>query len=163
MHREGKQTITVGLAQIAPVWLNRQATTDKIIQYIAAAGEKGCSLVVFGEAFLPGYPFWLSFTGGAQFDDSLQKKWHAHYMQEAVQISQGDLAAICQACKAHHLAAIVGCIELAKDRGNHSLYCSLVYIDATGNIASVHRKLVPTYEERLSWSPGDGHGLRVHP
>ncbi|MEM9982907.1 MAG: nitrilase-related carbon-nitrogen hydrolase, partial [Bacteroidota bacterium] len=156
MHREGKQTITIGLAQIAPVWLNRQATTDKIIQYIAEAGEQGCSLVVFGEAFLPGYPFWLSFTGGAQFDDSLQKEWHAHYMQEAVQISQGDLAIICQACKAHHIATIVGCIELAKDRGHHSLYCSLVYIDATGNIAYIHRMIVPTYEERLSWSPGDG-------
>ena len=29
-------------------------------------------------------------------------------------------------------------------------------------IQSVHRKLMPTYEERLTWSPGDGNGLRVH-
>jgi len=42
------------------------------------------------------------------------------------------------------------------------LYCSLIYIDNQGVIQSVHRKLQPTYEERLTWSPGDGHGLRVH-
>jgi nitrilase len=38
----------------------------------------------------------------------------------------------------------------------------LVYIDRTGEIKSVHRKLTPTYEERLVWSPGDGNGLQVH-
>ena len=54
-------------------------------------------------------------------------------------------------------------MERAANRGGHSLYCSLVYINEEGVIASVHRKLVPTYEERLVWSNGDGHGLRVHP
>ena len=44
-----------------------------------------------------------------------------------------------------------------------SLYCASVFISAAGEIESVHRKLVPTYEERLSWSPGDGNGLVVHP
>ena len=56
----------------------------------------------------------------------------------------------------------LGCVERPPDRGGHSLYASLVYIDPEGVIGSVHRKLMPTYEERLAWSPGDGHGLRVH-
>jgi hypothetical protein len=56
----------------------------------------------------------------------------------------------------------MGCIERAADRGGHSIYASLIYIDPNGTIRSVHRKLMPTYEERLTWSPGDGHGLRVH-
>jgi nitrilase len=55
-----------------------------------------------------------------------------------------------------------GCIERPADRGGHSVYASLVYIDQAGAIGSVHRKLMPTYDERLVWSPGDGHGLRVH-
>ena len=42
------------------------------------------------------------------------------------------------------------------------MYCTMVYIDKQGEIGSVHRKLMPTYEERLTWAPGDGHGLRVH-
>ena len=53
-------------------------------------------------------------------------------------------------------------MERAADRGAHSLYCSLVFIDPEGQIASIHRKLMPTYEERLVWAAGDGHGLRTH-
>jgi nitrilase len=53
-------------------------------------------------------------------------------------------------------------MERAANRGGHSLYCSMVYIDASGEIGSVHRKLMPTHEERLVWAIGDGHGLRTH-
>ena len=54
-------------------------------------------------------------------------------------------------------------MERARDRGGHSIYCSLTFIDAKGIIQSVHRKLQPTYEERLTWALGDGNGLKVHP
>jgi nitrilase len=57
---------------------------------------------------------------------------------------------------------VLGCIERAKDRGSHSIYASLVYIDPQGVVQSVHRKRMPTYEERLTWAPGGGHGLQVH-
>jgi nitrilase len=60
------------------------------------------------------------------------------------------------------MALMLGCIERPADRGGHSLYCTLVFINADGRIQTVHRKLMPTYEERLTWSPGDGHGLRTH-
>ena len=60
------------------------------------------------------------------------------------------------------MACYLGIIERAGDRSGHSLYCSFVYIDKTGTIQSVHRKLQPTYEERLVWSPGDGAGLVTH-
>ena len=56
----------------------------------------------------------------------------------------------------------MGVIERPTDRGGHSIYASLVYISENGKIQSVHRKLQPTYDERLTWAPGDGHGLRVH-
>ena len=58
---------------------------------------------------------------------------------------------------------VAGTIERADDRSGHSLYCSLIYIDDTGTIRNVHRKLCPTYDERLNWSPGDGHGLQTFP
>jgi nitrilase len=60
------------------------------------------------------------------------------------------------------VAVYLGTIERSPERGGFSLYATLVYIDAHGRIGSAHRKLMPTYEERLVWSPGDGHGLRVH-
>jgi nitrilase len=77
-------------------------------------------------------------------------------------VERGDLQPLCARARQHGIAVYLGILERPMDRGGHSAYASLVYIDSTGTIASVHRKLVPTYEERLVWSPGDGHGLRTH-
>ncbi|MFK8103945.1 MAG: carbon-nitrogen hydrolase family protein [Saprospiraceae bacterium] len=156
-------TLKVGLAQIAPVWLNKLQTIAKIKNYLEDAAAQDCELVIFGESLLPGYPFWLSLIDGAKFNDPVQKEIHAHYLRNAVEIEKGDLADFCALAKKHQLAIYLGIIERAENRGGHSLYCSLVYIDAIGIIQSVHRKLQPTYEERLTWAPGDGHGLSVHP
>jgi nitrilase len=84
------------------------------------------------------------------------------YLDQGVVIERGDLEQIARLCGQKSVAAFVGVMERAPDRGGHSLYCSLVYIDRQGRIRSVHRKLQPTHEERLAWAPGDGHGLRVH-
>ena len=154
--------LTVGLAQIAPVWLNRAHTLQKVESYIEQAAAQGCGLVAFGEALVPGYPFWVELTDGARFNSALQKSIFAEYASQAVQPEAGHLDGICAIAARRKIAVYLGTIERAADRGGHSLYCSLVFIDATGAIASVHRKLMPTYEERLVWSPGDGHGLRTH-
>lgn len=156
------ERLTIGIAQISPVWLNREKTLDKIIEYVCSAAQKGCELVVFGEALLPGYPFWIELTDGARFNSSVQKEIHAHYVQNAIQVEAGHLNRLCEVVAQHRIAVVLGCIERAADRGGHSIYASLLYIDPGGVIRSVHRKLMPTYEERLTWSPGDGHGLRVH-
>ena len=124
--------------------------------------RSGPSSICFGETLLPGYPFWPDLTNGARFNDTTQKEIFAHYLAEAVSLDAGDLQPVCDLAKQHRMAVYLGCAERAADRANHSIYCSLVYIDQTGLIQSVHRKLMPTYEERLVWSIGDGHGLRVH-
>lgn len=157
-----KDKLTVGLAQIAPVWLDRAATMAKIQERVHEAGDAGCQIVAFGEGLLPGYPFWIERTNGACFNSDTQKQIHSHYMDQAVQIEAGHLDALCKTAGEVGIAVVLGCIERPQDRGGHSLYASLVYIDSRGVIRSVHRKLMPTYEERLTWSPGDGHGLSVH-
>ncbi len=156
-------TLTVGLAQIAPVWLNREASIAKVVEWIDKAGAESCDLVVFGEALLPGYPLWVERTDGARFNSALQKELYAYYADQAVVPERGDLDPIREAARKNTCAVYVGTIERAANRGGHSLYCSMVYIGKDGEIGSVHRKLMPTYEERLVWSPGDGHGLRTHP
>jgi len=154
--------LSVGLAQIAPVWLNRDATIDKVVGWIEKAANEGCALVVFGEALIPGYPFWVGRTEGAKFESELQKSLYAHYVSQSVSLDDGDLEKICSSARSNSIAVYVGVMERAGDRGGHSLYCSMVYIDAKGAIGSVHRKLMPTHEERLVWAIGDGHGLRTH-
>lgn len=155
-------TLTVALAQIAPVWLNQQKTIEKILDAADVAVNKGADLVAFGEALLPGYPFWIERTNGAAFNSPIQKQLHSLYVSQAVDIEAGDLRPICQFAKQKRIAMVLGIIERPSDRGGHSVYCSAVYIDKDGEIQSVHRKLQPTYEERLTWSQGDGHGLKTH-
>ncbi len=157
-----KDCLKVGLAQIAPVWLNREQTLTKILDYLQSAAEADCKLVVFGEGLLPGYPFWIEPTNGAKFNSPMQKEIHAHYLANAVQIEAGHLDPVCEMGRQNKLAIMLGCIERPTDRGGHSVYATLVYIDANGIIQSVHRKLMPTYEERLTWAQGDGNGLRTH-
>ncbi|GAB1855832.1 carbon-nitrogen hydrolase family protein [Flavobacteriaceae bacterium MHTCC 0001] len=155
--------LKIALAQISPVWLNKSETLSKVEQCIIDASKENCELIVFGEGLVPGYPFWLALTGGAEWNKSVNKELHAHYVRNAVTIENGDLYAICGMAKEHHIAIYLGIIERPLDRGGHSIYASLVYINAKGEIKSVHRKLQPTYDERLTWSPGDGNGLKVHP
>lgn len=154
--------LNVGICQISPVWLNKEKSIEKIMDYLHMAAANSCDLVVFGECLLPGYPFWLELTGGAVFNSEIQKDIYAHYFSQSVEIERGDLRILCKYAKDHNLAIYLGVLERAADRGNHSLYCSLVYINEHGIICSSHRKLMPTYEERLVWAIGDGHGLQVH-
>ena len=158
-----KDSITlVGIAQIAPIWLHRAETLDKVLTWLESAADQGCELVVFGEALVPGYPFWVEQTDGARFESELQKSLYSHYASQSVCIEDGDLDDLCRVARDRRIAVYLGTIERASDRGGHSLYCSMVYIDQRGDIASVHRKLMPTHEERLVWAIGDGNGLRTH-
>jgi nitrilase len=160
---KNKDQLSIGLAQIAPVWLDKKKTTEKIANYIEEAGSRKCDLIVFGEALLPGYPFWLGLTHGAEFNSKMQKELYAHYVKNAVCPEDGELETLSAVAREKGIAVYLGMVERAADRGGHSLYCSLVFINNKGEIRSVHRKLQPTYEERLVWAPGDGNGLRVHP
>ena len=87
-------TMTVALAQISPVWLDREATVEKVAAWIDQAAGEGAGLVAFGETLVPGYPHWLAHTGGAQFDSPIQKEIHAHYLDQAVNIDAGHLEAV---------------------------------------------------------------------
>jgi nitrilase len=152
----------IALAQMAPVWLNRAATLDKITRQVEKAANGGAQLVAFGEALLPGYPFWPELTNGAVFDSAIQKDFFAHYARNSVNLDEGDLDSLCATAAELGIAVYLGVIERSAERGGFSLYATLVYIAPDGAIGSAHRKLMPTYEERLVWSPGDGYGLRVH-
>ena len=154
-------TLRVAIGQIAPVWLRRDATVSKVADWVRKAAAEGARLVAFGEALVPGYPFWVEHTDGARFESAVQKELFAHYAQESVVFERGDLDPIRGAALEGGIWVVLGTIERAVERGGHSLYCTLVTIDHFGEIVNTHRKLMPTYEERLVWSPGDGLGLRT--
>ena len=160
MYTKDSDHCVVAIAQIAPVWLDRAATLAKMLEKIREAGQSGVRMLSFGEGVLPGYPFWIEHTDGARFESDLQKSLFAHYVDQAVDIDNGDLKTICNAARERGLWVVMGCIERNQLRGQ-SVFASLVTIDDKGEIRNVHRKLMPTHEERLVWSPGDGAGLNT--
>lgn len=154
--------LKIGLAQFAPVWMNREKTLEKALSYAMDAANQECELVVLGgEACVGGYPYWLELTDGARFNSQIQKEIFAEYSNQAVNIERGDLQIACDLAREKRIAIYIGIVEKPAERGE-SLYAALVFINQDGEIKSVQRKLVPTYEERLVWGNGDGNGLRVH-
>ncbi|MEM6531836.1 MAG: carbon-nitrogen hydrolase family protein [Myxococcota bacterium] len=150
----------IAIAQKNPILLDRRATVELVEASISEAANEGASLVAFGETFVPGYPVWLDRTDAARFDSDVQKDFHAHYVDQAVSID--DLDSIRRLCKSSRVAVVLGIAERDRARGQ-SIFATAVSIDDTGEIQATHRKLVPTYEERLAWSHGDANGLRTWP
>src|SRR5438445_5034346 len=105
--------LTVGLAQMAPCWLDRARTLEKVAAWVERAADAGCGLVAFGEALIPGYPFWVELTDGARFNSPLQKAIFAEYAEQAVQPEAGHLDAVCGAAARRKIAVYLGCIERA--------------------------------------------------
>ena len=103
-------SLRIAGAQIAPVWLDRAATVEKVVRFIHQAADDNAQLVAFSEALVPGYPFWIEWTNGAQFESPLQKSLHAHYLDQAVQIEAGHLDPVCAATHDRGIAVVVGCI-----------------------------------------------------
>jgi nitrilase len=157
-----KVVLRVAIAQIAPILLDRDATIAKVVERVREAASGGCRLVIFGEALVPGYPVWIERIDGAQFNAEQNKRMYAAYTRAAIQPEAGDLDPIRDAAREGSIAVVLGTIERAADRGGHSVYCSRLYIEPDGTIGSVHRKLMPTHEERLAWAIGDGAGLVTH-
>lgn len=151
----------IAIGQISPVWMDRSGTLAKVVAAIDEAAGKGADLIAFGEALVPGYPFWLDRVDGARFENDELKAMHGAFMEQCVDVER-DLGEVRAAAKRGGIAVVLGVNERARDRGGFSIYCSLVKIDANGEVLTVHRKLMPTYEERLVWGVGDGHGLRSH-
>ncbi len=152
----------IAAAQIHPAWGDPAATTERIVEWIGRAAADGVELVAFGETILAGYPFWVSMTDGARFDDADQKRAFSAYLASAVETGGPELARIVEAARDHGVFTYLGVAERGAGPARGTVFATLVAIDPGRGIVSVHRTLMPTYEERLVWGIGDGHGLRVH-
>ncbi len=103
-------------------------------------------------------------AGGAIFNSPVQKDLFARYAEQAVTPEHGHLEGVQAAAKKHGVTVVLGMIERPAQRSGSSLYCSIAYIDgSSGAITAIHRKIMPTYDERLVWSVGDGAGIVTHP
>lgn len=149
----------VAAVQAAPVFLDRAATTEKVLRLMREAARQGAELCVFSETFLPGYPVWLMHLV-SNLSEAQRQEAYGIYLEAAVDPNGSEFRAIRATAKELGVFTYLGFVERAPSGG--TVYCSLAAIHPDHGVLSIHRKLKPTYFERLVWGDGDGAGLQVH-
>jgi nitrilase len=153
-------TVKVAVVQKPPVLLDLEATMARALESLDEAARSGSKLVVFPEAYLPGYPTWIwrLRPGG---DMALSNEIHALLHRNAVDIDGAGLAPLCEAARKHEVTVVCGMTEVDGRYSGSTLYNTVVTIGPDGAILNRHRKLMPTNPERMVWGPGDAAGLKV--
>ncbi len=145
---------TVAAVQATPVFLDRDATTEKACALAQEAAAGGASLVVFPEAFIPAYPDWVWRLPAWQDGPFMHR-----LLDQAVAVPGPTTARLGEAARAAGVYLAVGINEIA----GGTLYNTLLYLGPDGELAGTHRKLMPTGGERSVWGYGDGSTLGVVP
>jgi len=142
--------------QASPVFLDAAATTDKAVSLIREAAKNGAQIVAFPEVFIPGYPYWSwitdPVTGGA---------WFEKLVRASILVPGPEIDAIRRAARDSETYVVIGVNERSPVSLG-ALYNTLVFIGPDGALLGKHRKLVPTWAEKLTWTGGDGSSLKVY-
>jgi aliphatic nitrilase len=148
--------IRLGAAQVAEVYLDREATVEKDCRYVREAGDLGIDLLVFPEFHVAGSPYWF------QYDDDFDgfQEYYRALFDNAVEVPGPATDRLCEAAREAGVAVVVGVNE-KKPGTSGTMYNSQVFVDADGTLLGVRRKLAPTREERLYHTGGTGEDVRT--
>ena len=141
--------------QTSPVFLNVEKTIEKAITFIKGASQNGAQLIAFPEVFVAGYPYWNWIMTPVQ-----GSKWYEQLYKNSVSVTDESMKPLFQAAKDNNIHIVIGINERGDSYGE--IYNTNLIIDNQGNLIGKHRKLVPTWAEKLTWTSGDGSSLKVH-
>ena len=150
----------IAIIQESPYVLDKERTIGKAVEIINSVSDQGAKLIVFPEAFIPGYPAWIwrLRPGG---DWGICEELHVRLLKNSVDLSSDDLKPMLAAANDKNVTVVCGINERDNANSQSTIYNSVITIDAQGKIVNHHRKLMPTNPERMVWGFGDGHGLNV--
>jgi len=150
----------VAIIQEAPCVLDKVETIKKATELINTVSAQGAKLIIFPEAFIPGYPAWIwrLRPGG---DWSISEELHIRLLKNAVDLSSDDLNPMLEAVKNNDVTLVCGINERDNLNSQSTIFNSVITINGEGKVINNHRKLMPTNPERMVWGFGDGHGLNV--
>lgn len=149
-------TITkVAALHVAPVFLDKQATLQKALSLIAEAANHGAQLIVFPESFIPAFPLWAGIWAPIYNHDLF-----AAMVDNSLHVPGPELGQIAACAKRHQVFVSIGFSEV-NPLSAGSIWNSNILLSDQGVILNHHRKMVPTFYEKLVWAPGDGAGLQV--
>ncbi|MGD2142005.1 MAG: carbon-nitrogen hydrolase family protein [Candidatus Bathyarchaeota archaeon] len=146
----------VAAAQVAPIFMDKEATVDKACKTIEEAGRKGAKLLVFSETFVPGYPYWRGLQPINRWSDLM-----VEYQKNSLVIPSEETDVLCDVAGEAGVIVALGCSEMSDLMGSETLYNTILFIDEEGDILGRHRKLMPTHAERIIWGMGDINDIQV--
>ena len=158
MVRTGKK-IRLAAIQASPAFLDLRGSIAKSVALIAEAGRNGADIIGFPEGFIPTHPLWYHFHPASSPE---AQSFSRRLALNSIEIPGPDVDALCRAARDAGAFVVMGCCERETGRLG-TLYNTLLFIDASGNLVGRHRKLVPTLGERLVHARGDAEGLRAYP
>ena len=152
--------VAIVQAEVAPSLEAGLKCTEELTR---AAVRQGAQLVVFPETWLPGYPAWLDVCrDAALWDHAAVKAVHGRMAANAVAVPGPDVRSLGDLARDAGVVLVIGIVERVEaGPGRGTLYNAILTFGADGRLLNHHRKLVPTYTERLVWGPGDADGLRA--
>jgi len=146
--------LRLSAVQAAPAYFDKAASLETALNWIDRAAKDSPNVIAFGEAWLPGYPFFI--------DSPLSDTWWdaaAELLANGIAMDGPEVAALCKAAKRAKATLVIGINEL-DPQTRATLYCTMLTIGADGEVKNRHRKIKPTHHERSVWGDGDAKGLR---
>lgn len=147
-------THRVAAAHFAPIPGDVEATAQKAARLIASGAEQGIEFLAFSELFLSGFPYWIRLLPPNQSDAAYRE-----YLSRAIAVDDDAIAVIRKATRDADIVVSIGFAERSP-RSVGIVWNANLIIDTQGDIQVHHRKLVPTFAEKLVFTSGDGAGLR---
>jgi len=142
--------------QAAPVFLDARATVDKACALIREAAARGAALIAFPEVFVAGYPYWNWMMSPLE-----GSAWFRRLYLSAVDLAGPEVEAIRHAVRDCGVTVVIG-INERSPVSMGTVYNTNLVIGPDGRVLGRHRKLVPTFAEKLTWGSGDGSSIRVY-
>ncbi|WFB63849.1 carbon-nitrogen hydrolase family protein [Sphingobacterium sp. WM] len=142
--------------QTSPVYFNVDATVAKVCAIIKEAADNGAKLIAFPEVFISAYPYWNWIMSPVE-----GSKWFKKLYLNSITADGPEIDKIAQTAKDYDINVVIGLNERVKEKVG-TLYNTIITINNEGKVLGKHRKLVPTWAEKLTWSGGDGSSLKVH-
>lgn len=148
-------SIRIAACHVSPIFLSASKTTHKAVSLIEQAAQQKANLVIFPETYIPAFPVWSAIRPPTDNHDLFKRM-----ALESVYADGDEIHAIRTVAKKLGIMVSIGFSEKVWT-SSATLYNSNIFIDVQGEVIVHHRKLMPTFFEKLTWAPGDGHGLRV--
>lgn len=156
----GKEKVKVAAIQAPQIVFNKEKSIDIACKRIKEAAANGAELVAFSETYIPVFPAY--YTGGYESDKEEWTLWNIGLQDNSIVIPSDDTDRIGEACRDAGIYCVMGVNELDDAEGSRTFYNTQVIFGADGSVLGRHRKLVPTYTERIYWGRGDGSDLNVY-